>query len=324
MMKIVVLDAYTLNPGDLSWQGIAQFGDLTCYDRTEPEQVLSRAKDAEILFTNKTIIDKNTLTLLPKLRYIGVLATGTNVVNLHAAINQGVVVTNVPAYGPDAVAQMVFAHILHHTQRIALHHEAVVDGLWSDCDDFCFTLSPLQSLKDKTIGLMGYGTIGQRVANIALAFGMKVMVNTRSLLTDLPAGIEWSELEPLISTVDILSLHCPLTETTDKIINSRALKQMRTSAILINTARGGLIDEAALKQALADGEIAAAGVDVLSTEPPEKTNPLLSAKNISISPHNSWATLEARRNLLNIASRNLECFLSGVHEARDKFNNQVN
>ncbi|WP_040571736.1 D-2-hydroxyacid dehydrogenase [Shewanella benthica] len=323
-MKIVVLDAYTLNPGDLSWQGIAQFGDLTCYDRTEPEQVLSRAKDAEILFTNKTIIDKNTLTLLPKLRYIGVLATGTNVVNLHAAINQGVVVTNVPAYGPDAVAQMVFAHILHHTQRIALHHEAVVDGLWSDCDDFCFTLSPLQSLKDKTIGLMGYGTIGQRVANIALAFGMKVMVNTRSLLTDLPAGIEWSELEPLISTVDILSLHCPLTETTDKIINSRALKQMRTSAILINTARGGLIDEAALKQALADGEIAAAGVDVLSTEPPEKTNPLLSAKNISISPHNSWATLEARRNLLNIASRNLECFLSGVHEARDKFNNQVN
>ncbi|SQH78170.1 Glycerate dehydrogenase [Shewanella benthica] len=323
-MKIVVLDAYTLNPGDLSWQGIAQFGDLTCYDRTEPEQVLSRAKDAEILFTNKTIIDKNTLTLLPKLKYIGVLATGTNVVDLHAAINQGVVVTNVPAYGPDAVAQMVFAHILHHTQRIALHHEAVVDGLWSDCDDFCFTLSPLQSLKDKTIGLMGYGAIGQRVANIALAFGMKVMVNTRSLLTDLPAGIEWSELEPLLSTVDILSLHCPLTETTDKIINSRALKQMRTSAILINTARGGLIDEAALKQALADGEIAAAGVDVLSTEPPEKTNPLLSAKNISISPHNSWATLEARRNLLNIASRNLECFLSGVHEARGKFSNQVN
>ncbi|MBE7213713.1 D-2-hydroxyacid dehydrogenase [Shewanella benthica] len=323
-MKIVVLDAYTLNPGDLSWQGIAQFGDLTCYDRTEPEQVLSRAKDAEILFTNKTIIDKNMLTLLPKLRYIGVLATGTNVVDLHAATNQGVVITNVPAYGPDAVAQMVFAHILHHTQRIALHHEAVVDGVWSDCDDFCFILSPLQSLKDKTIGLMGYGAIGQRVANIALAFGMKVMVNTRSLLTDLPAGIEWSELEPLISTVDILSLHCPLTEATDKIINSRALKQMRTSAILINTARGGLIDEAALKQALADGEIAAAGVDVLSTEPPEKTNPLLSAKNISISPHNSWATLEARRNLLNIASRNLECFLSEASKPDGKFDNQVN
>ena len=323
-MKIVVLDAYTLNPGDLSWQGIAQLGDLTCYDRTEPEQVLSRAKDAEILFTNKTILDKNTLNLLPKLRYIGVLATGTNVVDLHAATNQGVVVTNVPAYGPDAVAQMVFAHILHHTQRIALHHEAVVNGVWSDCDDFCFTLSPLQSLKDKTIGLMGYGAIGQRVANIALAFGMKVMVNTRSLLTDLPAGIEWSELEPLISTVDILSLHCPLTETTDKIINTKVLKLMRTSAILINTARGGLIDEAALKQALADGEIAAAGVDVLSTEPPEKTNPLLSAKNISISPHNSWATLEARQNLLNIASRNLQCFLSEASKPDGKFDNQVN
>ena len=324
MMKIVVLDAYTLNPGDLSWQAIEQFGDLTCYDRTEPEQIFSRAKDAEVLFTNKTIIDKNTLTLLPKLRYIGVLATGTNVVDLHAAKNQGVVVTNVPAYGPDAVAQMVFAHILHHTQRIALHHEAVVNGVWSDCDDFCFTLSPLQSLKGKTIGLMGYGAIGQRVANIALAFGMKVMVNTRSQLTALPAGIEWSGLEPLISKVDILSLHCPLTEASEKVINSRSLKQMRSSAILINTARGGLIDEAALKQALADGEIAAAGIDVLSTEPPEKTNPLLSAKNISISPHNSWATLEARQNLLNIASRNLECFLSEASKPDGKFDNQVN
>ncbi|CAM3217063.1 D-2-hydroxyacid dehydrogenase [Shewanella violacea] len=323
-MKIVVLDAYTLNPGDLSWQAIEKFGDLSCYDRSDPEQVLFRAKDAEVLFTNKTIIDKNTLTLLPKLKYIGVLATGTNVVDLDAATNQGIVVTNVPAYGPDAVAQMVFAHILHHSQRIAIHHEAVVNGVWSDCEDFCFTLSPLQSLKGKTIGLMGYGAIGQRVANIALAFGMKVMVNTRSQLTELPVGIEWSELEALISTVDILSLHCPLTEASHKIINSRTLKQMRTSAILINTARGGLIDEAALKQALADGEIAAAGVDVLSTEPPEKTNPLLSAKNISISPHNSWATIEARQNLLDIASRNLECFVSETNKLDGKFQNQVN
>lgn len=323
-MKVVVLDSFTLNPGDLSWQDIEQFGELSCFDRTPAELVISRAIDADVILTNKTVLDASTLALLPKLQYVGVLATGTNVVDLEAATKQGIVVSNVPAYGPDAVAQMVFAHILHHTQRLAAHHQAVTQGRWSECDDFCFTLSPLQSLMGKTLGLIGYGAIGQRVANIALAFGMKVMVNTRSQQASLPIGIEWSEREAVFAQADILSLHCPLSGSTDKLINRDTLLQMKPSAMLINTARGGLIDESALAQALEQGVIAAAGVDVLSSEPPEKNNPLLSAINISISPHNSWATLEARQNLLNIATHNLASYVSGEKNGLGKFENQVN
>lgn len=318
-MKIVVLDGYTLNPGDLSWDGLSHFasaGEFTCFERTTENELLNRAKDAEILFTNKTHISASILSKLPKLSYIGVLATGTNVVDLVAAKQHGVVVTSVPGYGPDAVAQMVFAHILHHTQQVAAHDRAVVAGAWTECEDFCFTLNPLQSLKGKTLGLMGYGAIGQQVANIALAFGMKVLVNTRTPRFDLPTGVQWSRLDEMVPLVDILSLHCPLTDTTDKIINSALLQSMRSTAILINTARGGLIDEAALSQALLDGEIAAAGVDVLSTEPPQKNNPLLTAVNISISPHNSWATRESRQNLLNIAIENVAVFLSGKTKNR--------
>ncbi|GGI88627.1 glycerate dehydrogenase [Shewanella hanedai] len=318
-MKIVILDGYTLNPGDLNWSGLSDFasaGEFTSFERTAESELLSRAKNAEILFTNKTVISANTLAELPKLKYIGVLATGTNVVDLVAAKQHGVVVTNVPGYGPDAVAQMVFSHILHHTQQVAVHHHAVVAGAWTECEDFCFTLSPLQSLKGKTLGLMGYGAIGQQVANIALAFGMTVLVNTRTPLLDLPVGVKWCKLDEMLPQVDILSLHCPLTQETDKIINRALLSLMRKTSILINTARGGLIDEAALSQALLDGEIAAAGVDVLSTEPPEKDNPLLTAVNISISPHNSWATREARQNLLNIAIENVAAFLNGKAKNR--------
>ncbi|AQS39721.1 lactate dehydrogenase-like oxidoreductase [Shewanella psychrophila] len=322
-MKLVVLDSFTLNPGDLSWEGLEQFGELDCYDRTDDELVISRAADAEILFTNKTVLDSNVLASLPKLKYIGVLATGTNVVDLDAASQQGIVVTNVPAYAPDAVAQMVFAHILHHTQKVSSHHNAVVDGAWSKCDDFCFTLSPLQSLKGKILGLIGYGAIGQQVANIGLAFGMTVLVNTRSQNASLPVGVEWCEREPLFTMADIVSLHCPLSGSTDKLINDKTLQQMKPSAILINTARGGLIDETALAQALEEGRITAAGVDVLSSEPPMPTNPLLSAKNISISPHNSWATIEARQKLLDIATNNLSHFLSGEQSELGKFENQV-
>lgn len=323
-MNIVVLDGYTLNPGDLDWQPLTNIakqgreGLFHCYDRTSDAELISRASNADIIFTNKTPITAETLSQLPNLKYIGVLATGTNVVDLNCATERGVVVTNVPGYGPDAVAQMVFAHILHHTQRVSIHHSAVSEGKWADCEDFCFTLAPLQSLKGKTLGLMGYGAIGRQVANIALAFGMKVLVNTRTDLLDLPPGVKWTSFNSMISRVDILSLHCPLTESTDKIINRTVLEKMRSSAILINTARGGLIDEAALKQALDDGEIAAAGVDVLSTEPPQADNPLLSAVNISISPHNSWATREARQNLLDIAIGNLQAFLS------EKPRNRVN
>ncbi len=323
-MNIVVLDGYTLNPGDLDWQPLVNIakqdseGLFCCYDRTSETELISRASNADIIFTNKTSLTAEILSQLPNLKYIGVLATGTNVVDLACANERGIVVTNVPGYGPDAVAQMVFAHILHHTQRVSIHHSAVSEGKWTDSEDFCFTLAPLQSLKGKTLGLMGYGAIGRQVANIALAFGMKVLVNTRTEPLDLPSGVKWTAFDSMISQVDILSLHCPLTEATDKIINRTVLEKMRSNAILINTARGGLIDEAALKLALDTGEIAAAGIDVLSTEPPKADNPLLSAVNISISPHNSWATHEARQNLLNIAIENLQHFLS------DKPLNRVN
>ena len=309
-MKIVVLDGETLNPGDLSWQAISELGDFSCFARTPSAEIIPRAQDAEIVLTNKTPLDANTLAQLPKLKYIGVLATGTNVVDLAAAKELGIVVTNVPAYGPDAVAQMVFAHILHHTQAVAAHHQAVAAGQWSNCSDFCFTLMPLQSLKGKTLGLIGYGDIGQQVAKLALAFGMKVLVNTRTEPSDLPQGVSWASRDTVFKESDILSLHCPLTHETTELINTQTLELMKPQALLINTARGGLIDEAALATALTQGKVFA-GVDVLSTEPPSADNPLLTAPNISISPHNAWATKEARQNLLNIATANLKSFLQG-------------
>ncbi|MCG9964302.1 MAG: D-2-hydroxyacid dehydrogenase [Shewanella sp.] len=316
-MKIVVLDGETLNPGDLSWQAISDLGEFNCFARTPDAEIIPRAQDAEIVLTNKTPLDANTLAKLPKLKYIGVLATGTNVVDLAAAKGFGIVVTNVPAYGPDAVAQMVFAHILHHTQAVAAHHQAVAAGQWSNCSDFCFTLMPLQSLKGKTLGLIGYGDIGQQVAHLALAFGMKVLVNTRTELAHLPQGVSWTSRDKVLKESDILSLHCPLTPETNELINAQTLELIKPKALLINTARGGLIDEAALAVALTQGRVFA-GVDVLSTEPPSADNPLLSAPNISISPHNAWATKEARQNLLNIATENLKSFL------QDNIRNCVN
>lgn len=309
-MKIVVLDGETLNPGDLSWHALSELGELTCFPRTARQDIVARAKDAEVVLTNKTPLNADILAQLPALKYIGVLATGTNVVDLAAAKAQGIVVTNVPAYGPDAVAQMVFAHILHHTQAVAAHHQAVVDGQWANCQDFCFTLMPLQSLKGKTLGLIGYGDIGQQVGEIALAFGMKVLVHTRTVREDLPLGVMWTERDTVLSESDIVSLHCPLTPQTEQFINQQTLALMKPKALLINTARGGLIDEPALANALMQGKLFA-GVDVLSTEPPSADNPLLHVPNISISPHNAWATKEARQNLLNIAVANVNGFLKG-------------
>lgn len=309
-MKIVVLDGETLNPGDLSWQALAELGELACFPRTASDQIMSRAQGAEVLLTNKTPLNADTLAQLPALKYIGVLATGTNVVDVTAAAARGIIVTNVPAYGPDAVAQMVFAHILHHTQAVAAHHQAVVDGKWVNGDDFCFTLTPLQSLKGKTLGLIGYGDIGQQVGRLALAFGMTVLVNTRSIIKDLPQGVTWAQRDTVLCESDIISLHCPLTPQTAQFINPQTLALMKPKVLLINTARGGLIDEAALAAALAQGKLFA-GVDVLSTEPPSADNPLLHAPNISITPHNAWATKEARQNLLNIATANLTAYLAG-------------
>ncbi|CAM4135857.1 D-2-hydroxyacid dehydrogenase [Shewanella aquimarina] len=310
-MKIVVLDGYTLNPGDLDWQPLTALGEFHCFDRTAPAELIDRAQGAQVLLTNKTVLDGEGLKALPGLEYVGVLATGTNVVDLKAASELGIKVTNVPGYGPDAVAQMVFAHILHHTQRLSDHHNAVVAGAWSQAPDFCFTLAPLQSLKGKTLGLVGFGDIGRQVATIAKAFQMRVLVNTPSIKHDLPEGVCWCEREALFACADIISLHCPLTPDTEKLINRERLSAMKPSAILINTARGGLVDEQALADALSRGEIAAAGVDVLSSEPPQADNPLLSAPHISISPHNAWATREARQNLLTIAIDNLRGYLAG-------------
>ncbi|MCK8043855.1 D-2-hydroxyacid dehydrogenase [Shewanella sp. 1CM18E] len=315
-MKIVVLDGYTLNPGDLDWQPLTALGELTVYERCDANNILPRSQGAEIIFTNKTPLDEALLTQLPKLKYIGILATGTNVVDLTVAEKLGIIVTNVPAYGPDAVAQMVFAHILHATQQVALHSGAVKSGQWSQSADFCFTLSPLQSLKGKTIGLIGFGDIAKVVAQIALAFGMQVLVNTRNSEVQLPVGCSWAERDELFAQSDIISLHCPLTADTQELINAEVLDCMKPSAMLINTARGGLIDEQALANALNSDLLAYAGVDVLSSEPPAANNPLLSAKNISISPHNAWATIEARQNLLNIAVDNLSCFIKDEHKNR--------
>ncbi|WP_028765865.1 D-2-hydroxyacid dehydrogenase [Shewanella fidelis] len=310
-MKLVVLDGFTLNPGDLDWQPLAELAELTVYERSSCADILPRSQDAEVIFTNKTPLDEATLQQLPKLKYIGILATGTNVVDLIAAKNLGIVVTNVPAYGPDAVAQMAFAHILNATQQVALHSEAVKRGQWTQANDFCFTLTPLQSLKGKTLGLIGFGDIAQAVSKIALAFGMQVLVNTRNADLLLPEGCRWVERDTVFAQSDIISLHCPLTPETQNMIDACSLKKMKATAMLINTARGGLVEEQALADALNQGELAFAGVDVLSTEPPKPDNPLLSANNISISPHNAWATVEARANLLNIAIDNLGCFLAG-------------
>ncbi|WP_119968860.1 D-2-hydroxyacid dehydrogenase [Shewanella japonica] len=309
-MNIVVLDGYTLNPGDLSWDALSQFGDIEVFEHTEHDQIISRSRDADIILTNKAVITNKVIEHCPKLKYIGVTATGTNVVDMTAASSRNIVVTNVPAYGPDAVAQMVFALILQHSQQVSLHDEAVKQGQWSNARDFCFTLSPLMSLKGKTIGIVGYGDIGQQVATLALAFNMNVIITSGSKKTNLPLNVSWQPLEVLLTQADIVSLHCPLNETTDKLINSQSLGLLKPGALLVNTARGGLIDEDALALALNQHKLFAA-VDVLSTEPPAKDNPLLSANNIVITPHIAWATIEARQNLLTIAVNNIEQFLQG-------------
>ncbi|WP_219012258.1 D-2-hydroxyacid dehydrogenase [Shewanella algae] len=309
-LKIVVLDGFCLNPGDLDWSPLKALGELSVYDRTPAELVLQRAQGADVLLTNKTVLGAQQLAALPGLKYVGILATGTNVVDLQAAGDLGITVTNVPGYGPDAVAQMVFAHLLYHTQQVAQHHQAVVAGAWSQCADFCFTLSPLMSLSGKVMGIVGYGDIGSRVANIARALGMRVLLHTRTERHDLAEGISWAPLEQLYREADVISLHCPLTAATEKMINQDSLQLLKPGVILINTARGGLVDETALATALNQGKLRA-GVDVLSSEPPMPDNPLLKAKGVSISPHNAWATREARQKLLDIAVDNLRAFIGG-------------
>ena len=311
-LKIVVLDGYTLNPGDLSWKDLEALGTVKIYDRTHPGEVVERATGAQIVLTNKTVLDGEALSQLPDLKYIGVLATGYNVVNLEAARRQGITVTNIPAYSTDSVAQMVFAHLLNITQRVGHYAEEVASGHWTKQADFSYWYTPLVELAGKTLGVIGLGHTGMATARIALAFGMQVLAYTSKSAAELPAGIRKADsLEQVFSDSNVVSLHCPLTETTKNLVNMERLKLMKREAVLINTGRGGLVNETDLAEALEKGLLAAAGVDVLSSEPPVPGHPLVGVKNCFITPHIAWATLEARQRLMGQAVRNIEAFLSG-------------
>jgi glycerate dehydrogenase len=316
-MQIVVLDGYALNPGDLSWQPLQALGRVTIHERTPEEQIVSRAADAEIVLTNKTPLRAETLAQLPKLRYIGVLATGYDVVDIEAASRQGIVVTNVPEYGTHSVAQMVFALLLALCNHVDLHSQAVKNGEWSRNPDWCFWKAPLTQLAGKTMGIIGFGRIGEQVARIALAMGMKVAAHRRSpdplhpLIEAYGSSFRWAALSELLETSDVISLHCPLTPETKGLINRERLQQMKPTAFLINTARGGLVVDGDLAEALNEGVIAGAALDVLSQEPPESDHPLFTAKNCILTPHIAWATKEAREKLLEIAAGNIRAFLEG-------------
>ena len=310
-MKIVVLDGYGLNPGDLSWESMQTLGELEVFDRTSPAELHQRASDAEALITNKTIISAEDMKALPQLKYIGVLATGYNGVDIDAAKALGIVVTNIPAYSTRSVAQMVFAHLLNITQRVGHYADENNKGRWTNNADFCYWDTPLVELDGKKIGIIGYGNIGQAVAAIATALGMKVYVYSSKPQFLLPQGVQRMSIDEIFHECDVVSLHCPLTDETKGMVNSTRLNSMKSSAILINTGRGPLVNEQDLADALNNGVIAAAGLDVLSTEPPQKDNPLLTAKNCFITPHIAWATKEARIRLMNIAVNNLKSYIGG-------------
>ena len=312
-MKIIVLDGYGMNPGDLSWDRLKALGDVTVYDRTAPEETIERSAGAEILLTNKTIIGRNIIEKLPDLRYIGVLATGYNVVDTAAAREKGIVVTNIPAYSTDSVAQMVFSLLLAITNNVEHYTADNRAGRWSRNADFCYWDYPLTELAGKTFGIVGFGNIGSKVARIALAFGMKVLALSSKPADVLPAGVKKADgLDQLLNESDVLSLHCPLTDSTKHLINASTLAKMKPSAILINTGRGPLVDETALAEALNSGALRGAGVDVLSCEPPTIDNPLLYARNCYTTPHLGWATVEARQRLMDIAVANVANFIEGT------------
>lgn len=308
-MKIVVLDAYTLNPGERRWEELEELGEVVVHDRTAQLDVVRRAKDAEVVLTNKTILDGFILNLLPKLKYIGVLATGYNVVDLDVARQRGIVVTNIPAYSTQSVAQMAIAHLLNITQRVAHYAHEVHNGVWSAQPDFCYWNTPLIELAGKKIGIVGFGNTGQATAQIAEALGMEVWVYTSKPKKSLPKKYQKVTLNELFSACDVVSLHCPLTAENKEMVNSFRLSLMKQGAILINTSRGGLIDEKALEQALLSGKLLGAGLDVLSSEPVPNGNPLLKLKNCFITPHIAWATRESRMRLMNQAVENLKAWM---------------
>ena len=309
--SIVVLDGFTLNPGDLSWEPLAALGELKVYDRTSNEKVFDRARNAQLVLTNKTLLSGDTIESLSELKYIGVMATGCNVVDIEASRRRSITVTNVPEYGTRSVAQMVFAHILNLCLHVAEHSQSVSHGTWAKSLDFCYWDFPLIELAGLTIGIVGYGRIGRAVARLASAFGMAVLVNDIITLTDLAGDFKSVDLDTLFRESDIVSLHCPLTPQTEKLVSRERLKLMKPSAFLINTSRGPLIDEQALVEALDGGLIAGAGLDVLEQEPPASDNPLFTARNCYITPHIAWATASARERLMRIVVENVKAFLDG-------------
>lgn len=310
-MKIVILDGYSVNPGDLSWEELEACGELTVYDRTNTEDILKRTKNADAILTNKVVISSEIIDKLPNLKYIGVLATGYNVVDIEAAKKRGITVTNVPAYSTNSVVQMTFAHILNLTNRVAHYAHENRKGKWSASPDFCYWDTNLGEIAGKTLGVVGLGNIGYKVACIARDFGMDVFACTSKNSADLPDGIQKVTFNGLLGISDILTLHCPLTPQTKEMINKDTLSQMKRGALLINTGRGALVNDKDVAQALCEGQLGGYGADVTTQEPPKPDNPLLSAPNAYLTPHIAWATLEARKRLVSIASANVAAFVQG-------------
>lgn len=313
-MKLVILDGYAENPGDLSWNGLSKLVDeYTVYDITAPEDIIKRSLDADILVTNKTPVTRQTIEKLPKLKFIAVLATGFNVVDCKAARERGIPVSNIPAYSTDSVAQLVFGFMLEFSNRVALHSESVKNGDWEKSEHFCYLKAPLSLLSGKTLGIIGFGRIGFAVAEIANAFKMRVLAFSPHTNTyDGFGKVEFCSFERLVAESDFVTLHCPLTESTSGMVNKAFLEKMKKTAYLINTSRGGVVNENDLAEALENGTIAGAGLDVLSAEPPKGGNVLIGAKNCLITPHIAWASLEARTKLLNIFLENVESFVKGT------------
>lgn len=311
-MKAVILDGYTTNPGDLSWDWLEKACDLTVYDRTENSQIIERCKDCDIIITNKTPISKQTLEQLPQCRFIALLSTGYNIIDCEYAASRNIPVSNIPSYSTAAVAQLTFAFVLELCNKVAIHNAEVKKGKWSECKDFCFWRSPLQELYGKTFGIFGYGSIGRTVAKIAASFGMNVIAHTANpdKYKD-EKDVRFVSLNEMLKESDIVSMHCPLTPQTQGIVNEDFLSKMKKSAYLINTSRGPVLDEEAVAAALKSGRIAGAGVDVLSTEPPTADNPLLTCENCLITPHIAWAAFETRERLISILKQNIFAFIDG-------------
>ena len=311
-MKIVLLDAHTANPGDVSWAPLESIAPCAIFPRTPLAETVARCADAEIVITNKSVLNREIIESLPKLKYIGVTATGYNIVDVAAAKDRGIIVTNVPGYSSPAVAQLVFSLLLELTNHVGHHAQTVRDGRWVASLDFCYWDHPIIELSSRTLGIIGYGDIGSSVARIATAFGMKVLASKREWKTPPPDGVTPASIDEVFQNSDAISLHCPLTDATKHLVGERTLALMKSTAFLINTGRGPLVDETALAQALNADRIAGAGLDVLSVEPPKADNQLLSAKNCLITPHIGWASHEARVRLINLTAANLRAFLDGA------------